>query len=217
MKHQYSCIIPNLLLYLILMNTNNLRIKFLPFLLTAAIVAADQITKFLIVRHIQLWGVGAFFGGDIHDAILRIVHVANMGVAFSVGSTLSETARRFLFAIMPLVVIALVIAVYFRNDTFTRLQRWCIAGICGGGLGNLIDRFFRSEGVVDFIDFKFFGIFGLERWPTFNVADASVVVCGILLVISFAQTVADEKKSTEATGSENISSSSAAATSSGEK
>ena len=32
---------------------------------------------------------------------------------------------------------------------------------------------------------KFYGIFGLERWPTFNVADAAIVVCGILLIVSF--------------------------------
>jgi signal peptidase II len=60
----------------------------------------------------------------------------------------------------------------------------CEIGIIGGGFGNLIDRFFRPDGVVDFIDVKFYGLFGLERWPTFNVADSAVVVCGSLLFIS---------------------------------
>ena len=55
--------------------------------------------------------------------------------------------------------------------------------------GNIIDRIFRPQGVVDFIDVKFFGIFGLERWPTFNVADASIVVCGIILIVSFFLTI----------------------------
>ena len=41
------------------------------------------------------------------------------------------------------------------------------------------------DGVVDFIDLKFYGIFGWERWPTFNLADTSVVVGGIILLISF--------------------------------
>jgi signal peptidase II len=59
-----------------------------------------------------------------------------------------------------------------------------VAGIIGGGVGNLIDRVFRPEGVVDFIDVRFFGLFGLDRWPTFNVADSSVVVCGALLAAS---------------------------------
>jgi len=48
----------------------------------------------------------------------------------------------------------------------------------------LLDRFFRAEGVVDFIDVKFFGLFGLERWPTFNVADSAIVVCGAGLFIA---------------------------------
>ena len=57
--------------------------------------------------------------------------------------------------------------------------------LVGGGLGNYVDRIFRPAGVVDFLDFKFYGIFGLERWPTFNVADMTVVISGILLFISF--------------------------------
>ena len=73
---------------------------------------------------------------------------------------------------------------YVRGREITTLQRWAIAGILGGGIGNLLDRLFRPGGVVDFIDVRFFGIFGLRRWPTFNVADSSVVVCGILLVLS---------------------------------
>ena len=70
-------------------------------------------------------------------------------------------------------------------------------GIAGGGFGNLIDRFFRAEGVVDFIDVKFYGLFGMERWPTFNVADSAVVVCGILLIISFIVTSIKESKSSK--------------------
>jgi signal peptidase II len=60
-----------------------------------------------------------------------------------------------------------------------------MGGILGGGLGNLIDRIFRPEGVVDYLSFKFYGMFGLERFPAFNVADSSIVVSGILLVILF--------------------------------
>ena len=76
-------------------------------------------------------------------------------------------------------------------------------GIVGGGLGNLIDRFFRAEGVVDFIDVKFYGLFGLERWPTFNVADSAVVVCGLILVISFIVTSVKESKNNENAEKEN--------------
>ena len=164
--------------------------KLLPFILTGLVILADQITKAIIVALIPIYTVGANIFGDL----LRIVHVANTGVAFSLGDSMPLAIRRILFAIIPLIVIILVIVVYFRNDEFNSVQRWAICGIIGGGIGNIIDRFFRAEGVVDFIDVKFFGIFGLERWPTFNVADAAVVVCGIILIVSFLITICKEKK-----------------------
>lgn len=164
--------------------------KLLPFILTGLVILADQITKAIIVALIPIYTVGANVFGDL----LRIVHVANTGVAFSLGDSMPLAIRRILFAIIPLIVIILVIVVYFRNDEFNSVQRWSICGIIGGGIGNIIDRFFRAEGVVDFIDVKFFGIFGLERWPTFNVADAAVVVCGIILIVSFLITICKEKK-----------------------
>jgi signal peptidase II len=164
--------------------------KLLPFILTGLVILADQITKAIIVALIPIYTVGANIFGDL----LRIVHVVNTGVAFSLGDSMPLAIRRILFAIIPLIVIILVIVVYFRNDEFNSVQRWSICGIIGGGIGNIIDRFFRAEGVVDFIDVKFFGIFGLERWPTFNVADAAVVVCGIILIVSFLITICKEKK-----------------------
>ena len=109
------------------------------------------------------------------------------------GDSWPLVIRRLSFGLVPLIVMILVIVVYLRNTDFTQLQRWAICGIVGGGLGNLIDRFFRARGVVDFIDIKFYGLFGMERWPTFNVADAAVVVCGILLVVSFLITIKTER------------------------
>jgi signal peptidase II len=162
--------------------------KILPLILAVLVVILDQITKILITNNIPLYEMGAsYFGG-----FLRIIHVNNPGIAFSIGHGWSLTVRSILFRAIPLIVLIIVIGVYMRNDDFTRLQRWSISGIVGGGFGNLIDRFFRSEGVVDFIDIQWFAIeksplkfLRWERWPTFNVADAAVVVCGILLIISF--------------------------------
>ena len=172
------------------MEIKDFKRKLLPFILTVVVIILDQLTKLLIVKNIQYGTIGAQFFGDF----LRIVHISNTGVAFSVGASWSETARHLLFSLLPLIVIGVVIFVYFRNDEFTYLQRWAITGIIGGGLGNLIDRFFREEGVVDFIDVKFYGLFGLQRWPTFNVADSAVVVCGILLIISFIISLKKEKE-----------------------
>ena len=165
-----------------------------PFLLTAGIVLLDQITKLVIVRTVPLHTVGAKVIGDF----FRIVHVRNLGIAFSIGRSAAEGARSILFTLLPIVLMAVLTIYYFRTREFTRAQRWAVAGIIGGGVGNIIDRIFRPMGVVDFLDFKFYGLFGLERWPTFNVADMSVVICGILLFFLFLfqkkESVPDEQE-----------------------
>jgi signal peptidase II len=100
------------------------------------------------------------------------------------GNNLPENLRPTLFIVLPLLVLAFLGWYYLKTDELTRIQRWAFAGILGVGIGNIIDRIFRPDGVVDFISVKFFGFLGLDRWPTFNIADASVVVCGILLFLT---------------------------------
>ena len=153
---------------------------FLPLILTLIVIVADQLTKWLIVRSITPWTVGFTFWGDF----LRIVCVYNTGAAFSLGSGLSSIMRFVVMACIPAVFIGAICVAYFR-PAFTRAQRWFLSAVIGGGISNLLDRFFRAEGVVDFIDIKFYGLFGLERWPTFNVADSAIVVgaVGLLIII----------------------------------
>ena len=155
----------------------------LPFVLTAALLVIDQVTKAIIVATVERLE----YGGPVIEVLgdfFRIIHVRNLGIAFSIGRGLGPEVRRILFIIIPSIVIAALLVYYFRTDEFTRLQRWAVAGIVAGGVGNIIDRIFRPAGVVDFLDFEFFGLFGLDRWPTFNVADSSIVVSGIVLMIS---------------------------------
>jgi signal peptidase II len=154
-----------------------------PLWLALGIVLADQITKAIIVSRLAL----VYDGGPIIEVIgdfLRIIHARNPGIAFSIGRDLPPVLRSLLFVALPVVVLAGILWYYLRSDEFTPLQRWALAGILGGGVGNLIDRVFRSGGVVDFIDVRIYGFLGMERWPTFNVADSSVVISGILLLLT---------------------------------
>jgi signal peptidase II len=154
--------------------------RIMPFTLSLFIILADQISKALITANIPLNTIGSQYLGDF----LRIIHVRNTAVAFSLGSSLPGSIRTALFVILPLVLLVLLIWFSLKTPYVSQFQRWLIAGIIGGGLGNSIDRVFRPGGVVDFIDVKFYGLFGLERWPTFNIADSSVVICSILLLIT---------------------------------
>lgn len=160
-----------------MINKNKLK----PLILTLIILAADQLTKIIIVNSIPIHTIGkSFFSG-----FLRIIHTRNLAIAFSLGNNLPEEVRFILFTILPIAILAGLLVYFIKGEDFTTFQRWAVAGILGGGIGNLIDRVFRPLGVVDFIDVRFFGIFGLERWPTFNVADSTVVVSGILMLFAF--------------------------------
>ena len=158
--------------------------KKLPFVLTLGVVLIDQLTKWLVTVFIPMNGIGASFMGGF----LRIIHARNTAIAFSIGTGMSQNFKMVFFSLLPLVVLGLIAFYLFKTDTLTHLQRWAACGILGGGAGNLVDRIFRPLGVVDFIDVKFYGLFGLDRWPTFNIADSAIVVCGFLLVISFLST-----------------------------
>jgi signal peptidase II len=161
------------------------REKLMPFSLAAAVIAIDQATKWFIASN---WPIGSvvkrLFIDESGDGLLEIWHVRNKVIAFSLGNGIPEPLRPFLFVVLPLCVLAFLVWYYMTSSEFTRLQRWAIAGIVGGGLGNLIDRVLRPDGVVDFISVKFYGLFGFDRWPTFNVADSGVVVCVVLWLLS---------------------------------
>jgi len=167
--------------------------KVLPLSLTAFVITLDQVTKSIIAnnwpidRYNIIWDV---FKNDF----LRIIHVRNPAIAFSLGNNLPDVIKPIAFIVLPILVLGFLIWYFIRSNEFTLLQRWVAAGIIGGGLGNIIDRIFRPAGVVDFIDVKFYGIFGWERWPTFNFADASVVVCCILLFITLLIDINKSKK-----------------------
>lgn len=164
------------------MYTRKISSRLLPATLICAIVILDQLTKWWISVSIPINTVGMELWGDF----LKIIHVRNLGIAFSIGESLPSPFRQIFFILLPLLVIVFLSLYLVRTKELSQLSRWSMAGIMGGGIGNIIDRIFRSTGVVDFLDFKFYGLFGLNRFPTFNIADASVVVCSIILLISLA-------------------------------
>ena len=141
--------------------------KFLPMaLFSAIIVALDQLTKYLVVTGIPFRGEVSFLPG-----ILGLTHVYNYGAAFS-----SLQGMRWLFVVVFLLFTAMILLEYFKKPMpFTTLERWCIAAVYGGGLGNVIDRV-RLGYVVDMIETQFI------EFPVFNVAD-SFITCGCILLM----------------------------------
>ncbi|GHV86939.1 lipoprotein signal peptidase [Spirochaetia bacterium] len=156
--------------------------KMLPFTLTGLIILADQLVKSFIVKN---WpSEGSFIKDVFNNDFLWFYHVRNKAIAFSLGQNLPDNVRPILFVVVPLIVLGFLVWYYLTSPEFSRFQRWAVAGIIGGGLGNIVDRIFRPDGVVDFISVKFYGLLGMERWPTFNIADSSVVVCCFCFLLS---------------------------------
>jgi len=166
----------------------NLHKKLLPLVLTCGVVLVDQIVKWVVARTLP-YGRPVPIIGDF----LRFTFVQNPALSFSIGRGFGDSGRIILTMVLPMLVVAIVLYYFLAAKEITQGQRWILAAIMGGGLGNQVDRYFRPEGVIDFIDFKFYGIFGFERWPVFNVADSTVVVAGIALLVSYILTGAREK------------------------
>lgn len=143
--------------------------QFLWYVLFAAgIVAADQWTKYLTVTNIPLYQDIEMLPG-----FLGLTYVQNTGAAFS-----SFEGQQWLFAIIFVIFTGLILFEYFKKpQPFTSFDRWCIAAIYGGGLGNMIDRV-RLGYVVDMIETQFM------RFPVFNVADCFITCGCIALMIS---------------------------------
>ena len=136
-------------------------------LFSAGIVIADQVTKYLTVANIELYADVPFIPG-----LLQLTYVQNTGAAFS-----SFEGQQWLFALVFAVFTAGVLYEYFKAPMpFTKLERWCIAAIYAGGLGNMIDRV-RLGYVVDMIETTFM------EFPVFNVADC-FITCGCILLMA---------------------------------
>ena len=135
-------------------------------LFAAGIVAADQITKYLTVANIALYQDVEFIPG-----LLGLTYVQNTGAAFS-----SFEGQQWLFALVFIAFTGMILWEYFKKpQPFSKFERWCIAAIYGGGLGNMVDRV-RLGYVVDMIETKFM------EFPVFNVADC-FITCGCILMM----------------------------------
>ena len=140
---------------------------FFYILFVIGIVAADQITKYLTVLYIPAPGPQPFLPG-----LLQFSYVQNTGAAFS-----SFEGQQWLFALIFVILTGLIFYEYFKKPMgFTVFERWCIAAIYGGGLGNMIDRV-RLGYVVDMIETLFMD------FPVFNVADC-FITCGCAALIA---------------------------------
>jgi signal peptidase II len=139
------------------------------------VLTLDRITKVwaeevLVSRSMELLG-----------GLLPLTLAYNKGAAF--GMSIGEDSRWF-FIPVTFVALGLLVVLFRQAEAEDRLRHVALSLVMAGALGNLYDRIFISEGVVDFL-----GPVDLGFWhfPIFNVADISITCGAILLAISFWQ------------------------------
>lgn len=146
-----------------------------PAVIVLVVILVDQVTK--------LWAVATLTGQPsrqiIGDSVMcTLVYNEGGAMGTRLGSSAYYTA--IAVAILPFIIF------YFWRYRYSRVIAWPMAFILGGASGNLIDRF-RLGKVVDFIDIDIpninFSWYQLDRWWTFNVADAAIT-CSIVFLLA---------------------------------
>ncbi|NUQ94219.1 MAG: signal peptidase II [Gemmatimonadaceae bacterium] len=135
------------------------------------VVAADVVTKRIAMAHLD-YGVPRDVIGDW----LRFTLVFNRGAAF--GTSVGD-ASRWIFTALAVAILVVLVRMAHQAAREEGWKLLALGLICGGAIGNLVDRLRWTQGVVDFVDV---GI-GAHRFWVFNVADSAVSVGAVLLVL----------------------------------
>lgn len=152
--------------------TGSLRSLFVVLLVAGLVLVADQLSKQWVLTNVPLYGaiapiaaLGSFF---------HISHTTNTGIAFG----LFRGGSLIFVIVASIAVVAIAIYAYKQTDA----SGWMLLALglmLGGAAGNLIDRLRYSGQVVDFLEFR---LYDRLYFPTFNIADSSIV-CGVLLLV----------------------------------
>ena len=164
------------------MNKAKLKTFFLNFIILTVIFLIDRISKFYILQLAEMES-----SVDIYvTPYLNLFLIWNKGVAFGLLS-MNESMIYNAITFMISLIIIVVLFMMWKNDN---IQRYFLALVAGGALGNLYDRIVYMA-VPDFIDLHFYGF----HWFVFNVADIFITVgvfCLILVEFFYNNKITNE-------------------------
>ena len=140
--------------------------------LSIVIIVADQITKHIVLGHLQL-----------HETIPVIDGLLNWTLAYNEGAAFSFLAdaggwQRWFFTGRAVVVSAVLVVWLARTPRADWRTALPLALVIGGAIGNVIDRA-RFGHVVDFIDVYW----NAAHFPAFNIADSAISVGAVILIV----------------------------------
>ena len=147
--------------------------KYIIIIFGIAILLIDQLTNALVIEQNLI----------VIPNIINITYTENTGMAFGIG-------QNNLFFIIIINIIVLGIIIKKNKEKQEQIDLKILTSlilILSGGIGNLIDRIFRGY-VVDFIDINFMS------FPNFNIADISITVGILILIISIIKSMFQQEK-----------------------
>lgn len=138
------------------------------------ILILDQITKFVIASSMR---IGDSF--EVIPGFLNITSHRNNGAAWGILS-----GKMSFFFIITIIILVILVVFYIKEAKNNLFMQIALSLLFAGALGNFIDRLLHGE-VVDFIDTYIFGY----NFPIFNVADSSLTIGVILIIIALVMDV----------------------------
>lgn len=150
----------------------NKKIKII-IIISMIIIIIDQFSKFLVSKFINN-------SVKIIPRILEIEIIKNTGIAFGMNS---GNIKNIFITILFLALIINFVKKQFKF--IDKKTMFSLSLMFGGGISNVIDRILRG-GVLDFIK--------ISTFPIFNIADISIVVGWILLIINIVKFTGDEER-----------------------
>ena len=156
-----------------------MRMLRLLLLLSLPLFILDQWSKHWIVAHFELYRDEQ----EIIPGVFWLHHAANTGVAF--GMFNGTKYANYAFGAIAIGALVMITMLYRSHFFVGKLGRLAVALLVSGICGNFLDRLQHGY-VVDFLKFDF-GFWPFHPWPSFNVADACVVVAAVCLAVTSFQ------------------------------
>ena len=157
----------------------NRKYRIMPMTLyTAILILMDQISKYIIVKTMNIGESISVIG-----EVLQITSHRNYGAAWGMLQN-----QMIFFYIITIIVLIALIYFYYKEAADNLLMQCGLMLIFAGAIGNFIDRLFRGN-VVDFIDSKIINY----DFPIFNVADSCLTIGVFILLYELLFNQKEEK------------------------
>lgn len=149
-------------------------------LVSIASLVLDQATKIWVVQNLALHRDEI----QVIPGFLSIIHAQNPNAAMGLGASLPTSVRFLVFGAFTVIALGVLLEMFRQLPRTDRLQSTTVGLIFSGAVGNAIDRI-HKQSVTDFIRVYtenpaakkwLVETAGTAEWPTFNIADAAIVV-----------------------------------------